>query len=86
MKTGIIVYVVGENPMKEDIDIGAEVRRQQPGADRVELVAKNEGHFDISDAWWSLTAKGMQQILCIAGEITAAGRLRLKDHVLRLCG
>jgi hypothetical protein len=86
MKTGIIVYIVGENAIKKGLDIEAEVRKQQPRADRIELVAKNEGHFDISDAWWSLTAKGMQQILCIAGEITAAGRLHLKDRVLRLCG
>ena len=86
MKTGIIVYVVGDDPRIEDLDMHAEVRREQINADKVEVVSRVAGHFDVSDAWWSLTAKGMQRIFCVIGEITDAGRLHLKNRVLRLYG
>ena len=86
MKTGVIVYVAGENPVGEDLDIGAEVRRLQPDADRVELVSRNAGHFDIEEAWWVLTAKGMQRIFCMMGIINAKGGLQLKEGAIRLCG
>ena len=86
MKTGVIVYVVGDPPAGDGIDIGAEVKRHEPSVDRVEIVSKDAGHFDIEDAWWSLTVKGMQRILCMIGEINASGRLQLRERILRLCG
>jgi hypothetical protein len=86
MRTGVILYVVGENPMEENIDIESEIKKLEPGTDRVEIVAKNAGHFDISDAWWALTVKGMQRIVCIIGEVNKAGALQLKNRTLRLCG
>jgi len=86
MRTGVIVYVVGETPVKENLDIGAQVKRLHPGADRVEIVSRDAGHFDVADAWWSLTAKGMQRIFCMVGEMNAAGGLKLQERTLRLCG
>ena len=86
MKTGMIVYVVGKAPVGEDIDFGAEVKKVHRGADRIEIVSSDTGHFDVADAWSSLTAKGMQSIFCIVGEMNAAGGLRLQERILRLCG
>lgn len=86
MKTGVILYVVGENPMRENTDIGAEIKKLEPKTERVEVVAKNEGHFDISEAWWALTVKGMQRIICMVGEINGAGVLQMKNRTLQLCG
>ncbi len=86
MKTGVILYVVGENLIRETTDIGTEIRKIEPKTDRVEVVAKNDGHFDIADAWWALTVKGMQRIICMVGEINAAGGLQMKNRSLRLCG
>jgi len=86
MRTGVILYVVGENPMEENTDIGSEIKKLEPGTDRVEIVAKNAGHFEIADAWWALTFKGMQRIVCIIGEVNNAGTLQLKNRMLRLCG
>jgi len=86
MKTGVIVYVVGETPIEENLNIGAEVKRVHPYTDRVEIVSQDAGHFDVSDAWWSLTVKGMQRIFCIIAETNAAGGLKLQERELRLCG
>ena len=86
MKTGIILYMVGDRQLAQNCDIRSEIKKVEPGADRVELVARNTGHFDIADAWWALSAKGMQRILCLMGEIGASGRLELKRRMLRLCG
>lgn len=86
MRTGVIVYVVGETPVGENPDIGAEIERLHPGADRVEVVSRDAGHFDVADAWWSLTAKGMQRIFCMIGEMNSAGGLKLQERRLRLCG
>jgi len=86
MRTGVIVYFVGEIPVGENMDVGAEVKRLQPDADRVEIVSRNAGHFDVADAWWSLTATGMQRIHCMIGEMNAAGGFLLKGMALRLCG
>ena len=86
MKTGVILYVVGENPMGETTDIETEIKKLEPKTARVAVVAKNDGYFDISEAWWALTVKGMQRIICMVGEINAAGVLQMKNRTLRLCG
>jgi hypothetical protein len=86
MRTGVILYVLGEIPMEKNINIGSEIKRLEPMADRVEIVAKNTGHFDIADAWWALTVKGMQHIVCMIGEINKSGNLQLQNRKLRLCG
>ena len=86
MKTGVILYLVGDNPMGESADVGKEIKKLAPETERVEVVAKDEGHFDISEAWWALTVKGMRRIICMVGEITETGTLQMKNRTLRLCG
>ncbi len=86
MRTGAILYVVGENPVGEATDFGSAVKRMEPGIERVEVVGKDVGHFDIADAWWALTAKGMHRIVCLIGESNAAGAFKIHDKMLRLCG
>jgi hypothetical protein len=86
MKTGVIVYVVGDDAIEPAVDLEKEVKKLEIGADRVELVSYSAGHFDISDAWWLLTAKGMSRILCSIGQMTDSGRLQLTGRVLRLTG
>ena len=71
---------------KKTTDIKSKIKKLEHRVDRVEVVAKNTGHFDIADAWWALTVKGMQLIICMIGEINSAGALQLKNRKLRLCG
>ena len=86
MKTGVIVYIVGDDVIEHRIDLEKEVRKLDIEADRVELVSQSSGHFDVSDAWWLLTAKGMNRILCSLGQLTDSGSLQLTGRVLRLTG
>jgi hypothetical protein len=86
MKTGVIVYVLGEDDPGPAVDLEQEARRLENEADRVELVSRRAGHFDVSDAWWLLTAKGMNRILCSLAHLTDSGRLQLTGPVLRLAG
>ena len=85
MKTGVIVYITGGGPQDDALDINRAVKSLNIDADRVEHVSRNSGHFDVPDAWWSLTVKGMQRIVCMMGEITPGG-LKLTGRELRLQG
>ncbi len=84
MKTGLIVYIVG-NDAEKDLD-NAIPDQMSDLADRVEIVSENSGHFDIHDAWWALTARGMHRIVCRIAELTDSGAVRLTARELRLCG
>ncbi len=85
MKTGIIVYFTGvlEGSVA---DLQDRLKLDGVSADRIEVIAQNTGHFDISDAWWALTAKGMQRIICMAADMTRMGDVRFTGRELRLCG
>ena len=84
MKTGLIVYIVG-NDAEKDLD-NAIPDQMSDLADRVEFVSENSGHFDVHDAWWALTARGMHRIVCRIAELTDSGTVRLTAGELRLCG
>jgi hypothetical protein len=86
MKTGIIVYVVGAEPESRIPNLKAAVKTLKLSADRVEIASRFFGHFDIHDAWWSLTAKGMEKIVCMLAEFAPHGTLQLNGRELRLCG
>ena len=86
MKTGLIVYVVGTEPVDWDADSHSRAIRQSNRADLVEIITVKSGHFDILDAWWSLLTRGMKRIVCIIGEFTPSGNLTLKGRKLCLCG
>ena len=90
MKTGVIVYVLGNEDNHQDtgrnMDINTQVKKLGVDADRVELVSEFDGQFDIPYAWWSLTVKGMHRIICKMARLTQAGELQFTGHELRLCG
>jgi len=85
MKTGAIVYVVGKENLSKDFDIALALKNLEIDADRVELVSSGSGHFDIMDAWWSPTAKGMKRIVCMIAEIVNGSDLRLTGREIQLC-
>ncbi len=86
MKTGIILYIVGDEPENHTASTEPLVDHLPLAAERIEVISRNAGHFDVHDAWWSLSAKGMQHILCVLAEYTKTGELRLTGRSLRLCG
>ena len=85
MKTGAIVYVVGKENFPKNFDMAVALKKIGIDADRVELVSPGSGHFDIMDAWWSLTAKGMKRIICMIAEIVNGSDLRLTGREIQLC-
>ena len=85
MKTGAIVYVVGKENLSKAFDMEVALKNLEINADRVELVSPGSGHFDIMDAWWSLTAKGMKRIVCMIAEIVNGSDLRLTGREIQLC-
>jgi len=84
MKTGAIVYVIGKENDK-DFDVKEAVKNLKIEADKVEIVSSRSGHFDVMDAWWLLTAKGMKRIVCIIAEIINGSDLRLTGREIQLC-
>ncbi|MBW2449329.1 MAG: hypothetical protein JRE92_02740 [Deltaproteobacteria bacterium] len=86
MKTGLIVYVVGTEPVDWDATSELTAIKQHRQVDMVEIITIKSGHFDVLDAWWSLLTRGMKRIVCIIGEFTPNGNLTLKEHQLFLCG
>lgn len=86
MKTGIILYIVGDEPAKQAGQTEYLVNQLALEAERIEIVSRHSGHFDVHDAWWTLIAKGMRHILCLLAEYTKTGDLRLTGRSLRLCG
>ena len=86
MKTGVIVYVVGMECFDGIFDERGAAKKLGIEADRVEMVFSGEDHFDIMDAWWLLTVKGMQSVVCLIGEIVNRSNLKLTGHELRRCG
>ncbi len=84
MKKGAIIYITGEEPTYADQNIKKAVADLKLKADQVEIISNETGHFDISDAWWLLTVKGMQQIVCMAAKFNRAGSLQLTGRELRL--
>ena len=87
MKTGVIVYVLrkGEYGFNESSSWEFSGNLDME-ADKIEVVISGEDKFDVMDAWWKLTAKGMNRIFCVLAEITNDSRLRLTGRELRLCG
>ena len=70
----------------DDLDMEEAVRKLDIKADGVETVFGRSPHFDVMDAWWRLTAKGMKKIVCMLAEATNDSELRLTGRELRLCG
>ena len=79
MKTGLIIYVVGNDAANFINDV--TLQGQIPAwADIVEIAIQNNGHYDIHDAWLKLMARGMQRIIC-KSEIEALDAIKtLRDR------
>jgi len=87
MKTGVIVYVLGRGEHGFNESSSWEFSGNlDMDADKIEVVISGEDKFDIMDAWWKLTTKGMKRVVCVLAEITNDSRLRLTGRELRLCG
>jgi len=86
MKTGVIVYVSGAGTDQADFDVIQAAGRLDIEADKVETVLGSSTCFDVMDAWWKLTAKGMKKVVCLFAEVTDNYELRLTGRELRLCG
>jgi hypothetical protein len=54
--------------------------------DRVETVPGYPKCFDVMDARWELTTRGMKKVLCLFAKMTEGDELRLTGRELRLCG
>lgn len=85
MKTGVIIYVTGDDSAI-DTAKQSQLIKELMKADRVEIISRQFGHNDISDAWWSLTVKGMHRIVCVAAQCSGLGNLKLSGRQLQLCG
>ncbi len=85
MKTGIIVYVLGNQSPDKDFDEREAVKNLNVKADRVEFVFSGQNSFDMSDAWLKLIQKGMNHVVCKYGEIEGTSVIRLKERELQLC-
>ena len=82
MKTGVIVYVRnGDSTQIPDEETA--LQRLNLAADRVDLVFSGESAYDLWDAWWKLTRKGMHRIVCQTAEISG-NALRLDGRELQL--
>ncbi len=86
VKTGLIVYVVGKEPADWNVNAESTSIKQNIEADLVEIITAKTGHFDVSDAWWSLLTRGMKRIVCRIGTFTPKGNLTLTGNELHLCG
>jgi hypothetical protein len=85
MRTGVIAYVMEKNfPFEKEPELAMEIKRHYQ-ADEVQIVSWGQRHFDIMDAWWLLTARGMQRFVCVfAGYGGRGGREKHCGH-LRVC-
>jgi hypothetical protein len=87
MKQGLIVYLVGSEPLPESFDLVDAGRALGCPADRVELVSREVGFFTVEDAWHFLaTQGGCGRINLVVAEPQDQGRLRPLGPAVRLCG
>jgi hypothetical protein len=86
MKTGFIIYAAGNPPQGWNEEHENGIRDQLPGADAVEVITSETGHFDVSDAWYALVTKGISLIVCKLAVFNEFGQMKLTKRELRLCG
>ncbi len=85
MRTGVIAYVMEKNfPVEKEPELAMEIR-QYYKADGVEIVSCGQEHFDVMDAWWKLTARGMQRFVCVFAAYARRQEPPGKRRHLRLC-
>ena len=87
MKQGLIVYLVGSEPLPEALNLEEASRALGCPADRVELVSRDAGFFTVEDAWHFLaTQGGCGRINLVVAEPQGQDRLRPLSPAVRLSG
>jgi hypothetical protein len=86
MKDGFIVYLVGETSLPEGFDPELAARELGQRADRVEMVALEQGFFSVEDAWHFLVTRGCGRIRLMVARAEAGGGLEAVGPVVRLYG
>jgi hypothetical protein len=87
MKEGLIVYLVGSEPLQDSFDLVDAGRSLGYPADRVELVSREAGFFSVEDAWHFLaTQGGCGRINLVVAEPQEQDQLRPLSPAVRLSG
>ena len=86
MKTGIIVYVLGNQLRTDQFDEKQALLGLDIDADRVSFVFSENTEDDIAYSWWEMVRTGMSRILCMTGELTLPSTIRLTGWQLQLSG
>jgi hypothetical protein len=86
MKDGLIVYLVGGAELPEDFDPALAARALGQKADRVEMVAPEQGFFSVEDAWHFLLTRGCGRISLMVAQAEAERGLKALGPAVRLYG
>ncbi len=86
MKDGLIVYLVSGAELPEDFDPMPAARALGQRADRVAMVAPEQGFFTVEDAWHFLFTRGCGRINLMVAQAEAGAGLRALGPMVRLCG
>lgn len=68
MKSGLIVYLVGDGELPEGVDLAGLCKELGFQADRVELVGSRQGFYQVEDAWHFLFTKGYANIKLLVAQ------------------
>ncbi len=85
MKTGVIVYVVGNKIREDDFNEKEALKTLGVQADSVEFIFSGAKEADIAYSWWTMTVKGMSRIVCMAGEMISPSVIHLTGREMQLC-
>jgi len=85
MRSGLIVYLVGEGELPEGLELAGLCKEMGFPADRVELVSSRQGFFEVEEAWHYLFTKGYGNIKLLVAQ-TDQKCLRPLHPLVRLSG
>ena len=86
MKTGIIIYLVGDIPDDWNEDVVEIAKKLGIHTDAVEIVSSKPDGYDVHYAWWRLLTQGIQEVVCKLVLFDAPDNLSFTGKELRLCG
>jgi hypothetical protein len=88
MRSGLIVYLVGDGELPEGVDLAGLCNEMGFPADRVELVGSQQGFYEVEDAWHYLFTKGYGniQLLVAQRDQDRLRPLNVRQPLLRLSG
>ncbi|MDD2900888.1 MAG: hypothetical protein PHU44_00465 [Syntrophales bacterium] len=86
MKDGLIVYLVSTAGVPEEFNAPAAAQDLGYHADRVAVVAPDQGFFTVEDAWHFLLTRGCGRIRLVVGQAEGPDHLRPLGPAVRLYG